>query len=76
MGKRVDLIVRRSVDYGGDRSASSYLIEGANGLRFSKCSIFDAKVFKDASVAKKTLEKIRRNDPHKTNASYEIVPMD
>lgn len=74
MAKSNEVIVRRSL-HDGERAASAYLIEGANGYRFAKCSIFDATVFKDESSAKKTLSKIRRTDPHKEDATYKIVPI-
>jgi hypothetical protein len=76
MGKRSDVIVRRTVNYGGDRPASSYLIEGAKGYRFAKCSVHAAETFGSTEAAKKALNKIRRNDPRKSCAEYEIVPLD
>lgn len=69
---KATVVIRRSVNYGGDRKASSYLIEGANGYRFSKCSIFEAEEF-TPEMAKTVLSKARRNDPHKKDATYDIV---
>lgn len=69
------VVVRRSVDYGGDRKASSYLIEGANGYRFAKCSIYEAEELSE-KTAKKILSNIRRNDPWKKEATYDLVELD
>lgn len=72
MGKQSRVIVRRSVDYGSDRKASSYLIEGENGWRFAKCSVFEADEI-PADKAKKILSNVKRNDPHKDSATYELI---
>ena len=72
MSKRV--VVRRSVNYGGDRRASSYLIEGENGYRFAKCSIYEADEM-TINKAKKILDAVKKNDPHKKEATYELVTL-
>ena len=69
------LVVRRSVDYGGDRLAASYLIEGANGNRFAKCSIYDARTFSKKDKATNALRKAKQNDPYRHEARYEIVSL-
>lgn len=71
MRRRV--IVRRSVDYGGDRRAASYLIEGENGWRFAKCSFYKAAEI-SIDKAKKILSTLKRSDPYKENAIYEFIP--
>lgn len=74
MSKKSVVVVRRSVDYGGDRKASSYLIEGASGYRFAKCSIYEAEEM-NIDKAKKILATVKRNDPNKGNATYEFVTL-
>jgi len=69
------VVVRRSVNYGSDRKASSYLIEGANGYRFAKCSIYEAEEL-SADKAKKILNTVRRNDPRRSKATYDLVSLD
>jgi hypothetical protein len=69
------VIVRRSTNYSGDRKASSYLIEGTNGLRFAKCSIMDAEVL-PAAKAKTILKNMKRKDIHRNDSSYELVEID
>ncbi len=70
MSKRV--VVRRSMDYGSDRKASSYLIEGENGWRFAKCSKYEAAEL-TPEKAKKVLSNVKRSDPHKDNATYDLI---
>lgn len=72
MSKKNRVVVRRSVDYGSDRKAASYLIEGQNGWRFAKCSIFEAEEI-PVDKAKKILSNVKRNDPHKESATYELI---
>lgn len=68
------VVVRRSVDYGGDRRASSYLVEGSRGYRFAKCSVDDAELL-SVDAAKRVLKNVRRKDTHREEATYYIEPL-
>lgn len=72
MSKKV--VVRRSVNYGSDRKAASYLIEGENGWRFAKCSISEAPEL-NIDAARRILKNVKRNDPRKEDATYELVSL-
>lgn len=64
-------IVRRTVDYGGDRKASSYLIEGSTGYRFAKCGTTVATKL-DLTSAKRIVHNLRRRKSE-YDASYAVV---
>lgn len=70
--KEMEVVVRRCNGVGsGNRKSSSYLINGANGYRFAKCSTWDAEIL-PISTAKRILKNVKRRDPNRSNSEYFI----